>query len=71
MKRLSSFLSNVPQILRNTKQNISEVVEFVQVQDQFYLNLKNHNDIKITELLKSNSDEKILQGLKFLIGVIH
>lgn len=69
MDRLTSFFKKVPKFLNSTKETITETYQHVQKQDGFYLDPKNHNIKRISELLNSERDPEILQGLKFILAV--
>lgn len=71
MNRFASFLKNIPGYLSNTKETINETIEQIQQKDNFYMNLRNHSEKKILDLLKSNHEQEVIHGLKFLIAVSH
>jgi antibiotic biosynthesis monooxygenase (ABM) superfamily enzyme len=70
MNRFTSFIKGIPGYLSSTKESINETIQQIQNRDEFYMNLKNHNEKKIMEYLNSSQEQEILHGLNFLIAVI-
>jgi hypothetical protein len=69
MNRFKAFLKGIPGYLNSTKESLNETIKHIQNQDQFFMNLKNHNDKKIMEYLNSSHETEIIYGLQFLIAV--
>lgn len=65
----SRILANIPEILKEISENMSEKLKSVKELDRYYLLKHNETGINIFQLLESKEESTQLEGLRYLLAV--
>ena len=65
----SRILANLPEILKEISENVSEKLKSVKELDRYYLLKQNETGINIFQLLESKEESTQLEGVRYLLAV--